>query len=137
MTVVDIQGAYLSGDMDNEVYIVFIGKLAEIIVMANTALYRPFVSYKTGKPVLYVWLQKALYGYLKNSLLFYENIVGDLEVYGFRINPYDSCVANKMISGKDLTVCWPVDDLKISCVDANEVKQMIQWLKSEYVEMQG
>ena len=28
-----------------------------------------------------------------------------------------------------------MDDLKISCVDANEVKQMIQWLESEYGEI--
>ena len=56
--------------------------------------------------------------------------MGDLEAYGFRINPYDPCVANKMIGGKQLTVCWHVGDLKISCVDANEVTKMIQWLES-------
>ena len=63
--------------------------------------------------------------------------MGDLEAYGFRINPYDPYVANKMKGGKQLTVCWHVDDLKISCVDANEVTNMIQWLESEYGEMHG
>ena len=62
------------------------------------------MSYETGEPVLYVQLQKALYGCIKSALLFYENIVGDLEAYGFRINPYDPCVANKMVGGKQLTV---------------------------------
>ena len=38
---------------------------------------------------------------------------------------------------EQLTLCWHVDDLKISCVDANEVTKMIQWLESEYVEMHG
>ena len=61
--------------------------------------------------------------------------MGYLGAYGFRINPYDPCVANKMIGGKRLTVCWHVDDLKISYVDANEVTKMIQWLESEYGEM--
>ena len=61
-------------------------------------------------------------------MLFYEKLVGDMEAYGFRINPYDPCVANKMVGGKQLTVCWYMDNLKISCVDANEVKKMIQWL---------
>ena len=65
----------------------------------------------------------------KSTLLFYEKLVGDLEAYGFRINPYDMCVANKMIGRKQLTVFWHVDDLKISCVDANEVPKMIQWLE--------
>ena len=60
-----------------------------------------------------------------------------MEAYGFRINPYDPCVANRMVGGKHLTVFWHVDDLKISCVDANEVTKMIQWLESEYGEMHG
>ena len=96
VAVVDIPGAYLSAYMDDEVHIVFRGTLAGMMVMANPALYRPFVSYETGKPVLCVRLQKALYGCLKSALLFYENLVGDLEAYGFKIKPYDPCVANKM-----------------------------------------
>ena len=132
VAVVDILGAYLSADMDDEVHMVFRGTLAEMMVMADPALYRTFVSYETGKPVLYVRLHKALYGCLKRALLFYEKLVGDLEAYGFKINPYDPCVADKMIGGKELTVIWHVDDLKISCVNANEVTKMIQWLESEY-----
>ena len=54
--------------------------------------------------------------------------MGDLESYGFKINPYEPCVANKIVFRKQLTVCGHVDDLKISCVDSNEVKNMIQWL---------
>ena len=54
VAVVDIPGAYLSADMDNEVHVVFRGTLAKIMVMANPALYQPFVSYETVKPFLYV-----------------------------------------------------------------------------------
>ena len=79
VALVDIPGAYLSVDMDDTVYIVFSGTLAEMMVIADPALYRPFVSYETGKPVLYVRLQKALYGCLKSTLLFYKKLVGDLE----------------------------------------------------------
>ena len=46
--------------MDNKVHVVFRGTLAEMMVMADPALYRPFVSYETGKPVLYVRLHKSL-----------------------------------------------------------------------------
>ena len=70
MVVVDIPGAYLSVDMDDEVHVVFRKTLADMMVMDNPALYQPFVSYETGKLVLYVWLQKALYGCLKSKLLF-------------------------------------------------------------------
>ena len=47
------------------------------------------------------------------TLLFCEKLLGDLDAYGFRINPYDQCGANKMIGGKQLTVCWHVDGIKI------------------------
>ena len=56
VAVVDIPGAYMSTYMYNEVHVVFRGKLTEMMVMADTALYRLFVSYETGKPVLYIWL---------------------------------------------------------------------------------
>ena len=61
--------------------------------------------------------------------------MGNLEAYGFGNNPYDPCVANKMIGRKQLTVRWHMDDLKISYVDANKVKKMIQWLESYYGKM--
>ena len=103
----------MSADMDDKVHVVFRWTLADMMVAANTALYRQFVSYETGKAVLYTRQKKELYGCLKSALLFYEKLVGDLEAYGFRINPYDPCIANTMIGGKQLTVCWHVDDLNI------------------------
>ena len=45
MVVVDIPGEYLSADMDDEVHVVFRGTLADMVVVADPALYRPFVSY--------------------------------------------------------------------------------------------
>ena len=79
VTAVDIPGAYLSADMDNEVHLVFRGTLSEMMVAVDPALYRPFVLYETGEAVLYVRLQKVLYGCLKSALLFYKKLVGDLE----------------------------------------------------------
>ena len=137
VAVLDTPGPYLSADIDDEVHIVFRGTLAEMMVAADPELYRHFVSYETGKEVLYVRLQKALYGCPKSALLFYEKLVGDLEAYEFRINPYDPCVANNMIGGKELTLCWHVEDLNIPRVDTNEVTKMIKWLELEYVEMNG
>ena len=64
VAVVDIPGEYLSADMGDEVHLVFRGTLAEMMVAANLELYRPFLSYETGKVVLYARLQKALYGCL-------------------------------------------------------------------------
>ena len=63
-------GEYLSKDMDYEVHVVFRGTLSEMMVMADPELYRPFVSYETGKPVVYIRLQKATYGCIKIATLF-------------------------------------------------------------------
>ena len=51
---------------------------------------------------------------------------------GFKLNPYDPCVCNKTIGGKQMTVVWHVDDLKISHVDARAVNKMVAWLDARY-----
>ena len=84
--VVDIPGAYLSAEMDNEVHAVFRDTLTELVVSADPVLYQPFVSYTTGQAVLYFLTQKSLYGCLKSAFLFYEKLVGYLEAYKFKIN---------------------------------------------------
>ena len=108
------------------------GELAELLVTTAPELYHPFVHNKNGKAVLYVELLKALYGTLKEALLFYKKLVKDLISYGFELNFYDPCVANKMINGKQMTVIWRVDDFKISQQDSNEVTKFVQWIKSKY-----
>ena len=42
--------------------------------------------------ILYVKLQKALYGLMRASLLFYRILCKELERY--RLNPYNPCVAD-------------------------------------------
>ena len=56
----------------------------------------------------------------------------EVEDHGFTVNPYDPCVANKMINGKQMTVTWHVDDLKISHLDSNEVTKYIEHFKKIY-----
>ena len=64
-------------------------------------------------------------------------MVGDPEAHGFEINPYDPCVANKTVGGKQLTIKWHVDDLRISHVNRKFVSDTIVWLESIYGEMHG
>ena len=77
-------------------------------------------------------VQKAIYGLLKSALLFYLKLVGDLETYGFIINPYDPCVANMIVTGSQLTVVWHVDDLKVSHKDPFEVTRFAHYLSKIY-----
>ena len=63
---------------------------------------------------MYVKLRKALYGTLQAAMLFWQDLTRTLTDWGFIVNPYDRCVANKMVNGSQCTVLWHVDDLKIS-----------------------
>ena len=57
---------------------------------------------KRGKRVkcLYVKVLRALYGCLESAFLWYQLYSETLKKLGFEINPYDRCVANKVIDGK-------------------------------------
>ncbi len=48
------------------------------------------------------------------------------------INPYDPCVANKTIKGKQCTIIWHVDDLKISHMDQNVLEDIAKKLDKKY-----
>jgi hypothetical protein len=67
-------------------------------------------------PVLYVKLQKVLYRLMRESLLFYRKLCKELEEYDFIVNPYDPCVADKIVEGgEQLTIIWHVDNLIALC----------------------
>jgi hypothetical protein len=75
---------------------------------------------------------KVLYGLLQSALLFYLKLVEDLTDYGFELNPYDPCVANKIENGKQMTVVCHVDDLKISHMSAEVIDEVLEYLKKKY-----
>ena len=109
------------------------GRLAELIVQVAPNLYRKYVTVdKKGKAILYVKIQKALYRLLRSALLFYNKLVVDLESDGFVLNPYDSCAANKIVDGKQMTVYWHVDNLKVLHCDPVQVTIFGEWLSKKY-----
>ena len=59
---------------------------------------------KNGKIVLYMKLVRAIYEYLKPALLWYNLYPNTLKGMGFEINPYDKCIANKIINGNQCTI---------------------------------
>ena len=92
-------------------------KLADLMVQIDPKMYRKhIITSSKGEPMLYVHLSKALYGLLQSALLFYRKLRYEQEEFGFEVNPYDPCVANKMINGLQMTVTWHVDDI-ISLTD--------------------
>jgi len=68
-------------------------------------------------------------------LLFYKKLRKDMESIGFVVNPYDPCVANMMVEGKQLTITWHVDDLKASHVNPGLIKSFINWIMFMYEDV--
>jgi hypothetical protein len=112
----DTPGAFMQADIDKVAHVKFEGEIAEMLVKLDPALCRKFVKDENGKTVLCVELLKALCGTLKAALLFWKLLSSKLVSWGFEINPYDWCVANKTTDGKQCTVPWHVDDLKLGKV---------------------
>jgi len=75
---------------------------------------------------------KALYGMLVASLLYYKKFRKDIEGIGYEINPYDPCVGNKTVNGKQHTLVWHVDDVKASHVDKKVNDDFHKWCESKY-----
>jgi hypothetical protein len=73
---------------------------------------------------------KALYGMLQPALLYYKKFRKDIERIGFKINPYDPCIANRIINGNQRTITWHVDDMKSSHVDKTVNGKFLGWLQS-------
>ena len=133
VATVDIPGAFMQSDMEGrDTYMKIEGKMVDILSKVDPSLYEEHATIENGKKVLYVKLKKALYGTVQASLLFWKNLTETLVSWGFEINPYDWCVANKMVDGKQLTITWHVDDLKISHVDEHVVTKLIEQLNDKY-----
>jgi hypothetical protein len=110
------------------------GELAEMMVHIAPQIYCKHITVdKKGTPVLYVKLQKALYGLMRASLLFYRKLRKELEDFRFVVDPYNPCVANKDVGdGKQLTVIWHMDDPMASYVVDFELTKLLCYLANIY-----
>jgi hypothetical protein len=132
VVTIDIPGAFLHADNEDFVIMKMNGTLVELMVKTDPKLYRKYFVLEKGRQVFYLRLQKALYGMMKSALLFYRKLVGELREMGFKLNPYDPCVANMMVDGAQLTVRWHVDDLMISHVNSDVIMTFIKAIKVIY-----
>ena len=101
----DIANAFLHADNDEIILMLLRGRLAEMMVRVDPSMYCKYVTYSSnGQAMLYVRLSKALYDMIRTTLLLYKRLGSNLENMGFEINPYDPCVANKMVSRHQMTI---------------------------------
>ena len=131
----DIPGAFLQTKWPKEekdVHVMLDGEMAMLLAKIDPPTYQRFVHHRRGEPYIYCRLNVALYGTILVAVLFWRKLTRFLVDCGFEVNPYDWCVMNKMIDGKQCTILWHVDDLKISHVSTNVVSDIIEMLQKEY-----
>ena len=131
----DISGAFLHCDMDEFAYVVVDGELVNMLIRSNPKYAEYIHITRDGRKVVYLQLKKALYGTLKAARLFFENLTTTLTSMGFEANPYDKCVMIRIIDGKQCTIAFHVDDLKISHINEEVVRAIISQLEDGYGEM--
>jgi hypothetical protein len=87
----DVPGAFMQVDVDEIVHVRLVGALAELLAKVDPKLYTTYLGYEGGQPVMYVQLQKALYGTVTAAMLFWKDLSGHLSDEGFVANPYNCC----------------------------------------------
>ena len=105
--VYDIPGAFLHAKQTDLPYVRMTDDAAKLLIKISPDTYKNYMISEREKDVIYLMLKKVQYGYMKSALLFWENLSGKLIERGYKLNPYDSFVANKTI----MTTVWHVDDL--------------------------
>jgi hypothetical protein len=136
VAIVDIPNAFVQTIVEDEkdkALICIRGPLLDILVSIAPNVYGPYVTVsKKGEKQLLIQCLTALYGTMVALLLYYKKFVKSLKSKGFKLNPYVTCMANKQVNGEQLTVCFHVDDFKISHLTSKVVDKTIEWLQSEY-----
>lgn len=133
----DIPNAFIQTEIEekdhegNRTIMKIKGVMVDMLCRLDSA-YEEFVIIEKDVKVLYVHVLKAIYGMLASALLFYKKFASDLRRYGFVLNPYDPCVANKMVHDTQMTVSWHVDDLKVSHKEKKMVDEFIEWVIDTY-----
>ena len=134
----DIPNAFIQAELpppkkgEDGVVMKITGVLVDLLVDMSPEIYGPYVVFEKGHKVLYVRVLRALYGMLSAALRWYQKFRQDLEGIGFVFNPYDPCVANRMIRGKQHTVRYHVDDSWSSHVDPRVNDHFLKWLNKMY-----
>ena len=135
----DVPNAFIQAEIPNEkgsekVIMRIEGKMVDVLLQIAPEIYSGYVVYENGKRVLYVQVLRALYGMLISAMLWYMKFKGDLEKIGFKFNPYDPCIANRIVKKKQHTIRFHVDDLMSSHVDKEVNTRFLKWTEEKYGE---
>jgi hypothetical protein len=134
IAAVDTPNAFVQTVVDEEdtnhhVIVCIRGPLVDSLVSIGPDVYGSYVSMnESDLKVLIVECFNAIYGMMVAALLYHKKFVKSLTKQGFKLNPYGGCVTNKIVKGKLITICFHVDNCKISHKYSKVVDETIKWL---------
>ena len=139
VAIIDIPNAFIQTvvkDEQDRVILRLRGVIVDMMLEIAPEVYTESVTIdKRGNKQLLVECTNAIYGTMVAGLLYYRKFATSLKDRGFEMNPYDPCVWNKIIAGKQCTICFHVDDCKISHVSEEVVSGVIKWLRRDYEKL--
>jgi Reverse transcriptase (RNA-dependent DNA polymerase) len=131
---IDIGGAFLNAEMSStgvQVHMRLNRVMANMLIQLDPS----YEQYRNTDNTVVVRLDKALYGCVEASLLWYKDLQSKLTADGFIENPYDRCVFNKIgKSGKQISIVLHVDDLLVTSESQEDLDAFGLYLKSMYPE---
>ena len=131
---IDIGGAFLNADMSPTGIDVHM-RLDRVMSSMLIQLDPSYEKFRDMNDTVVVKLDKALYGCVEASLLWYKDLKSKLIANGFVENPYDQCVFNKIgSSGKQISIVLHVDDLMVTSESQTDLDDFGLYLKSVYPE---
>jgi hypothetical protein len=136
VVTIDIPNAFIQTRIEDEKDMAIIkirGILVDMLVDIAPDIYKPYVTTdRKGVKQLIVQCLNAIYGTMMAGLMYYTKFCRSLLGKGFTFNPYDPCTANKQVDGSQMTICFHVDDCKLSHISPAANDKMIKWLRQEY-----
>ena len=102
------------------------------VLMKTEPSYGDHVSCKKGNKLPCLMLNEPLCGCVQSALSLYELFSSTLVSLDFELNPYDSCVANENVNGSQCTICWHVDNNKMSHAGPSTASDITKKLESKF-----
>jgi hypothetical protein len=138
VATVDFPGAYLHADLPDDggpPVLMRLNRYETGVLVAHAPEYKRDVHPKTG--TLVVQLKKGLYGLIQSARLWYDKVSKDFELLGFKRNPHDMCVFNKIeADGSQTTLLLHVDDVLVTAKSEQRIDTFLAELEARYANLE-
>ena len=100
--------------------------------------YEVYVTHEKGVPILNGKAQQNIYGMVDEAKNYYNMLTLYLvDKLGYKLNPYNQFVVNKMENASLCTIVFWVDNLCISHVDRSVIDDLIRKLRETFEKLPG